>query len=97
MKPGDDPLIGRHFHSTAAPIEAGANGHRDAEVWQGVVLGCPQPGFYLVQLLEFAKDTRNIQRLVRIEQMLSWQFYENKNDMTNEWTRSRSQPPWSGS
>jgi hypothetical protein len=86
MKSGDDPLIGRHFnaaHLTTTP-ERLADGTITS---QGVVLASPQPGFYLVQLLGIARDAHNIQRLVKIEEMLSWQFFENKNDMTNDLKR----------
>jgi hypothetical protein len=88
MKFGDDPLIGRHFnaaHLTTTPDQLA----EDAITSQGVVLASPQPGFYLVQLLGIARDAHNIQRLVKIEEMLSWQFFENKNDMTNDLKRAQ--------
>jgi hypothetical protein len=88
MKSGDDPLVGRHFnaaHMTATPERIDDN----TITSQGVVLASPQPGYYLVQLLGVDRDAHNIQRLVKIEEMLSWQFFESKNEMTNDLKRTQ--------
>jgi len=44
--------------------------------WQGVVVGNPEPGWYLVQLFEWLMGEPNLRRLVKIEDMEHWLFYE---------------------
>ncbi|HVU35321.1 MAG TPA: hypothetical protein VHE61_17930 [Opitutaceae bacterium] len=87
MPPTIDPLIGRHFlWLKRVPLD----GDSPEEIrWQGVVLGCPQPGFYLVQLMELEKGSHYNQRLVKIEDMLAWQFYQDKQQMIGHWERLR--------
>jgi hypothetical protein len=66
-------LVGKYFHS--------ANETNKIE-WQGVVIGEPHPGWYLVQLFEWASGNPSVQRLVPIEKMISWVFYPNADAMT---------------
>lgn len=83
MQSAIDPLIGRHFQSVkrGAPPE----GEPLQEVtWQGRIIGSPQPGYYLIQLLDFARRGRNVQRLVTIDMMLSWEFYEGRQEMLEQ-------------
>jgi hypothetical protein len=49
---------------------------------RGVVIGEPHPGWYLVQLFEWASEDPSVQRLVPIEKMISWVFYPNADAMT---------------
>ena len=65
-------LVGRCFHS------------RDAEgkiKWQGHVIGSPKRGLYLIQLYEWILGRPSIQRFVRIEEMESWFFYSDHEEM----------------
>jgi len=65
-------LVGQCFHS----IE-------DERIcWQGMVIGSPEPGWYLLQLYEWAMGSPNVQRLVRIEDMRDWMFYDDHDQMT---------------
>ena len=66
-------LIGRYFHTL----------HPDTGKihWQGFVVGKPEPGIYLVQLFEWMIGEPNLMRLVRIEDMLEWLFYGDKETM----------------
>ena len=43
--------------------------------WQGIVIGEPHPGWYLVQLFDWASGDPSVQRLVPIQKMVSWSFY----------------------
>jgi hypothetical protein len=61
-----ETLVGKYFHS--------ANENNKIE-WQGVVIGEPHPGWYLVQLFESASGEPSVQRLVPIEKMIGWLFY----------------------
>jgi hypothetical protein len=65
-------LVGKYFHS--------ANENNKIE-WQGVVIGEPQPGWYLVQLFEWASGEPTVQRLVPIEKMIGWLFYADADAM----------------
>jgi hypothetical protein len=72
-----EKLVGKYFHS--------ANEHNKVE-WQGVVIGEPHPGWYLVQLLEWASGEPSVQRLVPIEKMIGWVFYPDRDAMTSRST-----------
>jgi hypothetical protein len=69
-----EKLVGKYFHS--------ANENNKVE-WQGVVIGEPHPGWYLVQLLEWASGEARVQRLVPIEKMIGWLFYSDRDAMTS--------------
>ena len=59
-------LIGLFFHSV-----------KDGKIeWQGEIVGNPQPGWYMVQLFGWIDGIPNVQRLMRIEDMREWLFYE---------------------
>lgn len=63
--PAQVGLVGRWFHS----LENGKIS------WQGVVLGSPEPGIYLVQTFEWFTGDPGVCHLIRIEDMTSWLFY----------------------
>ena len=66
-------LLGQFFHSI---------GKDDGKVeWQGIVVGNPEPGGYLVQLFEWLMGEPNLRRLVNIEDMEHWLFYEDQEGM----------------
>ncbi len=75
-KNGQQPanvLVGNFFHSL----------NKQGNVqWQGYVIGSPEPGWYLLQLFEWAMGEPNIRELVRIEDMKGWLFYKNGQEMT---------------
>jgi len=65
------PLVGRFFHSL-----------KDGQIhWQGAVHGNPEPGWYMVVLFEWVTGAPNVERLVRIEEMASWFFYRDAEEM----------------
>jgi hypothetical protein len=72
-----EKLVGKYFHS--------ANENNKVE-WQGVVIGEPHPGWYLVQLLEWASGEPSVQRLVPIEKMIGWVFYPDRDAMMSRST-----------
>ena len=74
-----EKLLGKYFQS--------ANEDNKIE-WQGVVIGEPHPGWYLVQLLEWTSGEPSVQRLVPIEKMIGWLFYPDADTM-----KSGSQRP----
>jgi hypothetical protein len=64
-------FVGQCFHSV-----------ENKEIcWQGMVIGNPEPGWYLVQLYEWLMGSPNVQRLVRIEDMQDWMFYDDNDQM----------------
>lgn len=65
-------LIGKFFHSL--DMEGKVE-------WQGVVISSPEPGWYLLQLFEWAMGEPNLQKLVEIEAMNSWLFYPDEKAM----------------
>jgi len=74
-----EKLIGKYFH--------GANENNKVE-WQGVVIGEPHPGWYLVQLFDWASGKPSVQRVVPIEKMTAWLFYPDRAAMTSSSTYS---------
>jgi len=68
-----EQLVGKYFHST---------NETDKIEWQGLVIGEPQPGWYLVQLFEWNSGETTVQRIVPIEKMMSWLFYPDAQAMT---------------
>jgi hypothetical protein len=63
MNSGD--LVGKYFHSIVD----------ETVQWKGVVIGRPEPGWYLLQLFSWVKGEPSNQQLVRIEEMRGWLFY----------------------
>ena len=49
--------------------------------WQGYIVSSPEPGWYLVQLLAWISGAPTMRRLVRIEDMRNWFFYEDAKTM----------------
>jgi hypothetical protein len=72
-----EKLVGKYFH--------GANENNKVE-WQGVVIGEPNPGWYLVHLFDWATGTPSVQRLVPIEKMAAWLFHPDRDAMTSSST-----------
>jgi hypothetical protein len=68
-----EKLVGKYFHSV--------NETNQIE-WQGLVIGEPHSGWYLVQLFEWASGDPSVQRLVPIEKMISWSFYTSADAIT---------------
>jgi hypothetical protein len=68
-----EKLVGKYFHSASetSKIE-----------WQGVVIGEPHPGWYLVQLFDWTSGKPTVQRLVPIKKMIAWLFYPDAEAMT---------------
>ena len=73
-KPETEKLLGKYFQS--------ANEDNKIE-WQGMVIGEPHPGWYLVQLFEWTSGKPSVQRLVPIEKMIGWLFYPDADAMTS--------------
>ncbi len=66
-----DSLVGSFFHT-------------DPErQWQGCVVAEVAPGVYLVELFEWIAGSSSGQRLVRIEEMSDWTFYDSSEWMSN--------------
>lgn len=66
-------LQGKFFHS-----------FKEKKVgWQGCVISEVRDGFFLVQLFEWITGTPSCQKLVRIEEMVGWDFYDTEKEMKN--------------
>jgi len=74
--PVKNKLIGKYFHSL--------NGQRQVE-WQGIVVGVPEPGWYLVQLFEWGFGEPNVMRLVPFEHIRDWLFYPSADAMKHSY------------
>jgi hypothetical protein len=83
-KPETEKLVGKYFHSATETNKV---------EWQGVVIGEPHPGWYLVQLFEWASGEPSVQRLVPIEKMVGWLFYPDADTMKFGSKRSPHQIP----
>jgi hypothetical protein len=77
-----EKLVGKYFQSAKESNQI---------EWQGVVIGEPHPGWYLVQLFEWASGDPSVQRLVPIEKMIGWSFYPDAHAMTFGSKRSQHQ------
>ena len=62
----------------------------DKPHWQGVVIGNPEPGWYLVQLCEWLNGNPSTRRIVRIEDMSKWVFYKDSEQMNEAYDRKYS-------
>jgi hypothetical protein len=67
-----EKLVGKYFHS--------ADENNKVE-WQGVVIGQPHAGWYLVQLFDWTSGEPSVERLVPIEKMVGWLFYSDRDAM----------------
>ncbi|MGW4060997.1 hypothetical protein ACWEGE_22130 [Amycolatopsis sp. NPDC004747] len=67
---GSDSLVGSFFYSDAR------------RQWQGCVVAEPAPGWFLVELFVPAIRESENQRLVSIDQMVDWRFYDDATWMT---------------
>lgn len=75
IEPSKNPLIGKYFHSI-----------KDGFIcWQGIIIGSPEHGLYLIQLFDWLMGQPSVQRLVLIDQMMDWLFYSNANEMTHSY------------
>jgi len=68
----NEGLIGRYFHQLDLANEIG---------WQGVVVGTPCEGFYLVQLLSWIDGKPTFSKIINIKEMQLWQFYLDAEEM----------------
>lgn len=67
-------LKGHYFHSF----------NKDGFVeWQGKVVSNPEPSIYLVQLYEWLVGVESCRKLVNIQDMIQWNFYETAEEMNN--------------
>lgn len=63
-------LLGKYFYSM-----------KDEKIhWQGKITGRPEPGIYLVILFSWLDGSPNVQKLIKIEDMGDWLFYDNADD-----------------
>lgn len=82
MKINYTGMIGKYFHSID-----------DARInWQGVVIGEPQGGWYLVQLFEWLMGEESSMRLVKIEDMAGWIFYPDVESMRESYAHGEARP-----
>jgi hypothetical protein len=75
-------LKGHFFHSY----------NKDGLVeWQGKVISNPEPGIYLVQLYEWFVGAESCRKLVNIQDMIQWSFYETNKEMANSYYSKKEQ------
>jgi len=61
--------------------------------YQGCVIAEPCPGIYLVELFDWLIGESSEQRLVKIERMMNWHFFDEHEWMRNAY-RDRVGPGW---
>ena len=71
MSNTSNTLEGQYFHA----ISDGA------VCWFGSVIGSPEPGYYLVEILSWLDTSAMHRRLVPIEDMMGWFFYQDRDQM----------------
>jgi hypothetical protein len=77
-QPNSNTLTGKFFHSFAG----------DGSVeWQGHVIVQCDPDTYCVQLFEWMLGTPSIQKVVSLETMAGWTFYETLEQMNDTYGR----------
>lgn len=69
-------LIGSYFHTFDGEGKL---------YWQGAVVAEPHPGLYLIELFEWIVGGSHVQRLVRVEDMMDWHFYDTAEWMNNKY------------
>lgn len=67
-------LVGSFFHSKTDEGKI---------QWQGCVVAEPSAGYYLVELFSWVMGESTEQRLIRIEDMAEWSFYDDAKWMNN--------------
>ena len=79
-----NPLVGQYFHSLA----------RDTGKveWQGMIIGNPEPGWYLLQLFEWMMGEPNVRRLAQIDDMEHWLFYSDAAAMRFSYEHGAARP-----
>jgi hypothetical protein len=80
-----NPLVGKFFHSTITE----PCGCVLAE-WQGTVLGHVADDKYLVPTFSWLDGADNVQRLVSIDTMMGWTFYNNADELKWQYEQSYS-------
>lgn len=75
-------LVGSFFHSDAR------------HGWQGCVVGEPSPGVYLVELFSWIDGGSTEQRLVRLDDMDTWVFYDSAEWMTDRYAYGGKKERW---
>ena len=70
-------LVGCFFHSVDK--ETGR------AIWQGQIIGNPEPGWYIVQLFEWLMGEPSYRKLVNFEEMTGWLFYDDAEGMRYSW------------
>ena len=75
-------LVGSFFHSDAQ------------HGWQGCVVGEPSPGIYLVELFSWIDGGSTEQRLVRLDDMSKWAFYDTAEWMGYRYKYGGKQQQW---
>lgn len=66
-KAGENPLIGKGFHT----LDDNSNFN-----WLGIIIGSPEPGWYFVMLFSWVDLRPTTGRLVRIEDMQDWFYWD---------------------
>jgi hypothetical protein len=81
-------LVGSFFHSFEPDVE----GQPRRVQWQGVVVAEPHPGIYLVETFDWLVGASYDQRVVRVEDMLGWAFYDDAGWMGNAYEQTYRRP-----
>lgn len=67
-----ESLVGHYFHSISKTGKV---------QWQGIVVGNPEPGWYVLQLFEWLVGEQSVRRLAHLQDMRDWLFYKDREAM----------------
>lgn len=77
-------LVGSYFHSFTTSDDG-----EPVVAWQGIVIAKQGVDAYLVELFSWLHGHSTVQRLVSVEDMLGWHFYD-----TAEWMNNTYRDSW---
>ena len=74
-------LVGHYFHAMTDKDSEYLPLNPTHVTWQGMVVGSPAPGWLLVQLFSWVMGEEIERKVVPIEDMKLWRFYESAEEM----------------
>lgn len=75
-------MIGNYFHGC------------DEIQWQGMIIGEPSPGMFMVQTFSWLTGNEHSKQLVPITAMTGWTFYDTAEEMSNAYEYGGVRQHW---
>lgn len=87
----ENVLVGHYFHAMTDEDSEFLPLNPTHVTRQGKVVGSPAPGWFLVQLFSWVMGEEIKRKVVSIEDMKLWRFYESVEEMDNNYTQLKAQ------